>query len=240
MADFDDMRQRGEDYLMHHGIKNQHWGVRNGPPYPLNKEGREKFKKKVKEIREKNKENRRVKRRKKILKDPAKMVKYQDEFTIEELAEAIKKFDMVEEVRKRIPKVEKEQKQQLSLLQKQLASSPAKLAKNADKFNKNDYQLAYDRLKRQRDLQDMTIEDAKRPAKILGVGNAYIGEIASGVGKVKGLTGDIIGTHDNFMLLTGSGKKYGDQYSDRYPGNKPQGLTKKDLEDYLRSQGLIQ
>lgn len=22
-------------YLMHHGIKGQHWGVRNGPPYPL-------------------------------------------------------------------------------------------------------------------------------------------------------------------------------------------------------------
>lgn len=25
------------DALMHHGIKNQHWGVRNGPPYPLDK-----------------------------------------------------------------------------------------------------------------------------------------------------------------------------------------------------------
>lgn len=24
------------DYLMHHGIKGQKWGVRNGPPYPLN------------------------------------------------------------------------------------------------------------------------------------------------------------------------------------------------------------
>lgn len=25
-----------DDYISHHGIKGQHWGVRNGPPYPLN------------------------------------------------------------------------------------------------------------------------------------------------------------------------------------------------------------
>ena len=24
-----------KDYLMHHGIKGQSWGVQNGPPYPL-------------------------------------------------------------------------------------------------------------------------------------------------------------------------------------------------------------
>lgn len=24
-----------EDYLAHHGIKGQEWGVKNGPPYPL-------------------------------------------------------------------------------------------------------------------------------------------------------------------------------------------------------------
>lgn len=26
-----------EDSLQHHGIKNMHWGVKNGPPYPLDK-----------------------------------------------------------------------------------------------------------------------------------------------------------------------------------------------------------
>lgn len=26
-----------ENYLVHHGIDNQKWGVRNGPPYPLQK-----------------------------------------------------------------------------------------------------------------------------------------------------------------------------------------------------------
>lgn len=29
--------RRLSPYLCHHGIKNQHWGVRNGPPYPLDK-----------------------------------------------------------------------------------------------------------------------------------------------------------------------------------------------------------
>lgn len=27
--------RRKSNFLCHHGIKNQHWGVRNGPPYPL-------------------------------------------------------------------------------------------------------------------------------------------------------------------------------------------------------------
>ena len=30
-----DFRLYDQDYLMHHGIKGQKWGVRNGPPYPL-------------------------------------------------------------------------------------------------------------------------------------------------------------------------------------------------------------
>lgn len=34
------------DYLEHHGIKGQHWGERNGPPYPLNKISTEKLHKK--------------------------------------------------------------------------------------------------------------------------------------------------------------------------------------------------
>lgn len=29
--------RRLPSYLCHHGIKNQHWGVRNGPPYPLDR-----------------------------------------------------------------------------------------------------------------------------------------------------------------------------------------------------------
>lgn len=31
--------------LYHHGIKNQHWGVRNGPPYPLDRKTSARIKK---------------------------------------------------------------------------------------------------------------------------------------------------------------------------------------------------
>ena len=36
-----------KDYLMHHGIKKQQWGVRHGPPYPLDYEDHSKAEKKA-------------------------------------------------------------------------------------------------------------------------------------------------------------------------------------------------
>lgn len=36
---------RSEEYLAHHGRKGQKWGVRNGPPYPLDRQPKEKKKK---------------------------------------------------------------------------------------------------------------------------------------------------------------------------------------------------
>lgn len=36
-----------EDYLQHHGIKGQEWGVRNGPPYPLDSKTQKKVRKQV-------------------------------------------------------------------------------------------------------------------------------------------------------------------------------------------------
>ena len=40
---FSDLTEIGYDVLSHHGIKNQKWGKRNGPPYPLDKEGKKSF-----------------------------------------------------------------------------------------------------------------------------------------------------------------------------------------------------
>lgn len=50
----------GDLYLVHHGIKGQQWGVRNGPPYPLSDRQIEKYKKKRKNatLDRKNYENR--------------------------------------------------------------------------------------------------------------------------------------------------------------------------------------
>lgn len=42
--------------LYHHGIKDQQWGHRNGPPYPLTTVGKEKFKKQKKEADRKEKQ----------------------------------------------------------------------------------------------------------------------------------------------------------------------------------------
>lgn len=39
-----------ENELYHHGRKGQKWGKRNGPPYPLDKEGKKKFKQNRKEL----------------------------------------------------------------------------------------------------------------------------------------------------------------------------------------------
>lgn len=49
----DDMTEEGKfmmkDYLAHHGIIGQHWGKRNGPPYPLNQKVSKQIQKKGKE-----------------------------------------------------------------------------------------------------------------------------------------------------------------------------------------------
>lgn len=37
MSNFVYQLSEDSDFLMHHGIKGQKWGVENGPPYPLNK-----------------------------------------------------------------------------------------------------------------------------------------------------------------------------------------------------------
>ena len=42
--DFRDYLQTSGDYLEHYQREGAHWGIRNGPPYPLNKEGIASFK----------------------------------------------------------------------------------------------------------------------------------------------------------------------------------------------------
>lgn len=226
MDDYDYLKEAGKNYLEHHGVKFMKWGVKNGPPYPLEGEGKKSFKEQVKEAKDKIKESKAKKRRKKILKDPEKIVKYQDEFTLEDIAEAIRKIDAINEVKKRIPK-----KEGLTRKQKRQARDPATLMKNQDKFSKEDFEKAFDMLRKQRDVQDMIIEDAKRPAKVLGVANAYLDEIGRAAGHLKGGMDNVIKIHDNAMLISGRGKLYKDQYSDRFPDTKKQKEKKKKKDD---------
>ena len=236
--DFNDLKELGDAYLAHHGVEGQQWGVQNGPPYPLEGKGKKNFIKQVKE-------NRKKKRRKRIMKDPKKLVKYQDEFTIEELDEALKKIDAVNRVRERIPK--KEKTGGLTAKQKRMASDPATLARNMDKFDDDDYQKAYNRLRRERELQNMTIEDAKRPAKILDIGNAYISTIGTGISNVKTGVTNIAGIHDTAVKMNGKGLTYDDAYKlykkdHKYDldGDNDAKIKKleKELED-LKKQGIV-
>lgn len=43
------------DQLMHHGVQGQKWGKRNGPPYPLNAEGRADLEKQIEKSEKKSK-----------------------------------------------------------------------------------------------------------------------------------------------------------------------------------------
>ena len=48
--------EHADDVLCHHGRLHQKWGQRNGPPYPLNREGLAKFNKKLKMYNNKRKQ----------------------------------------------------------------------------------------------------------------------------------------------------------------------------------------
>lgn len=101
--------KHSDDFLAHHGILGQKWGHRNGPPYPLNsgahsaaekKAGwRKSFKNKADSIKQKTKEKLEEKKKKKKeelhkkhMSDPATMYRYKDEFTIEEIDAAVRRF----------------------------------------------------------------------------------------------------------------------------------------------------
>ena len=51
-----EIRRLRDDELQHHGIKGQEWGVKNGPPYPLDKKESKKYYKTIKKS-EKQQEN---------------------------------------------------------------------------------------------------------------------------------------------------------------------------------------
>lgn len=72
-------------YLQHHGVLGQKWGKRNGPPYPLDAQGMMALKAQ--------------RRREKILKNPKKLRKYRDEFTEEEIQQALKDFKLDQQLK---------------------------------------------------------------------------------------------------------------------------------------------
>lgn len=64
-----------DDTLIHYQRKGAHWGVKNGPPYPLNSAGLAKFRKKVKEFKDGAADRKRMKQVKKAAKAEEKLEK---------------------------------------------------------------------------------------------------------------------------------------------------------------------
>lgn len=98
------------EYLSHHGIKGQKWGVEHGPPYPVRRGagGAPKktsiVKSRLSEAMAKRKEAKAVKReetaaekheklRKEVINNPKKIYKNRDQFSQKELEEMIKRIE---------------------------------------------------------------------------------------------------------------------------------------------------
>lgn len=170
----------GDKWLMHHGVEGQKWGVQNGPPYPLEGAGKRKFLKQVGEYKKR-------KRREKILKDPKKIVKYSNEFTTDELKEALEKIKVVDDIKTRLPK-EKAKRVKLSKKKKIWAKSPATLMKNIDKFTPEEFEVANDRLKKRSALIDLALEMANKPAKAMNVANNYLDNVKKSYSTIMSIT----------------------------------------------------
>lgn len=97
------------EYLAHHGIKNQKWGVKHGPPYPVErgsggkpkttniiksrlKGAIQKRKENYAEKKVENAEERHKRLREDVVKDPKKITKYKKEFSRQELEDMIKEI----------------------------------------------------------------------------------------------------------------------------------------------------
>jgi hypothetical protein len=170
---FDDLSAIGHEYLEHYGRDGMHWGVRNGPPYPLNKEG-------LKAFRENRRKKREEKRRRKILNNPKKLAKHIDEFTPEELAEEAYRQEQYNAIG--YQRKWGRNKIKLSRKQKRMSNNAISLLNNMDKFNKDEYDAAVDRLHKREHLKDVIVDSANRPAQVLQTGANILGSVKSGIG----------------------------------------------------------
>lgn len=88
------------DYLAHYGTPRMRWGVRHGPPYPIDKDssGRPKIttviKSKLKKKSEERKEKRHEVDKKDVIADPRKLYKNRDKFSDEELKQIIERINL--------------------------------------------------------------------------------------------------------------------------------------------------
>lgn len=139
-----------QDYLEHHGILGQKWGHRHGPPYPLDKQeskrirqskrdkARAKRQKRYKEIKSKIEAS----RKKRILKDPNKMIKHINELSQEEIDKKLLEWQNA----KRIREASGRYGMKFKGKKKKYANSLKTLTKHRDKFTDEEYKYALEQL----------------------------------------------------------------------------------------------
>lgn len=200
---FNDVKDLGYDVLKHYGRDGMKWGVRNGPPYPLDKKGLARF-------RENLKERRAAKKRRKILSDPKLLQKHIDEFTPEELAEEATKQQIYNDIG--YQKKWNKRNIKLSKKQKQMANNAVSLMSNMDKFDDEEYAKAYDRLQKREDLKDTIVRGLNRPAGVIAVGANILGSVRAGAGSVMSM-------HDMYSKAFG-GATYDESHAAWLNNNK--------------------
>lgn len=161
----------GSEFLAHHGVDGQKWGVQNGPPYPLNSEGKEALREQRKQAKKEEKASKKEAARKTaILRDPKKIIKFQDELTKEEIDDALAKIQSLNRVKDVLPK----KSLALTKEQKQWAKDPMQMIKNFDKFKPEQLKLAMEAQRNYQSLQDAKLTKANMPKKWLDLGIGYL------------------------------------------------------------------
>lgn len=154
--DFSDLHEAVSDILSHHGREGQKWGVRNGPPYPLNREG-------LRAFRENHKRKKLERRKKKIMNDPELITKNADMFTRDELETSLEKLRLINDFKREAGLTKK-----LSRKKRRMANNPSSLLNNMDKYSPEEYRQAFDRLKKRETIKNMIADSTDRPTKVIG------------------------------------------------------------------------
>jgi len=166
----------GDYYLEHHGILGMKWGKQNGPPYPLSDAKHDKVIEKAK------------KRKNKIANDAKQLYKHKEEFTTDEMYEAINKIRANNIAKELIPKKKKKYKPvKLKGAKKRWAKDIKTLSKHLDDYSPEEFELAKEVLgrrtyaeKQQEDKFQRNLTKAERPLKIIKLGVDYLAGFVSG------------------------------------------------------------
>lgn len=95
---------QNDNYLIHHGMLGQRWGVKHGPPYPLDKKSQEILRKEWR--KEKRIDDREIERRKKDViatGDVKAAAANKFEFSEEEINQVIQRFNKQNELMSKVP-----------------------------------------------------------------------------------------------------------------------------------------